>query len=138
MGRILAIDFGFKRSGLAITDPMQMIASPHETISSRDLLSYIRSYSAKEPLDAIVIGMPKNLKGKDTDTTAAVTKFIKLLKKALPDIPVYEEDERFTSAIAHREMISGGMSKKDRRVKGNVDKISATLILQSFLERRQR
>ena len=137
MGRILAIDFGLKRTGLAITDPMQIIASPHETIPSRELLSYIRSYAEQEVLDAIVIGMPKNLKGEDTDTTASVINFVRKLKKHLPEIPVYEEDERFTSKIAQREMISGGMSKKDRRVKGNVDKISATLILQSFLERRQ-
>ncbi len=136
MGRILAVDFGFKRTGLAITDPMQIIASPHETVATRHLMDYIRTFAEREPLDAIVVGMPRNLKGGDTDTTASVTNLIIQLRKLLPEVPIYEEDERFTSKIAQREMISGGMSKKNRRVKGNVDKISAALILQAFLEHR--
>jgi putative holliday junction resolvase len=134
MGRVLAIDYGVKRTGIAVTDPLRIIATALETVSSADLLTFIKSYCAKEMVDEFVIGMPKTLKNEDSENAARVRVFIIELKKAFPDKRVHEVDERFTSSMAQRAMIDGGMKKKDRQVKGNVDKISATIILQSFLE----
>ena len=136
MGRILAIDYGRKRVGLAVTDPLQIIASPLDTVHSKDVIQYIKDYDKAEQLESIVLGMPKNLKNEDTDATLGAQQFERLLKKQFPEKPVYLQDERFTSKMAMDAMIVGGMKKKDRREKGNVDKISATLILQSFLESR--
>jgi putative Holliday junction resolvase len=134
MGRVLAIDYGVKRTGLAVTDPLRIIATALETVSSADLLTFIKTYCAKETVDEFVIGMPKTLKNEDSENAARVRVFIVELKKMFPDKRVHEVDERFTSSMAQRAMIDGGMKKKDRQVKGNVDKISATIILQSFLE----
>jgi putative Holliday junction resolvase len=134
MGRVLAIDYGVKRTGLAVTDPLRIIATALDTVPSSDLLSFIKTYCAKETVDEFVIGMPKTLKNEDSENAARVRVFIVELKKAFPDKRVHEVDERFTSSMAQRAMIDGGMKKKDRQVKGNVDKISATIILQSFLE----
>ena len=136
MGRILSIDYGLKRTGLAVTDPLQIIASALETVESTQLLLYLTNYFRKENVDAIVIGMPKNLKNLDTDMTQPVRDLIVQLKKTFPDKPIHEIDERFTSSIAKQTMIDSGMKKKDRRVKGNVDKISATIILQDFMSKR--
>jgi len=136
MGRILAIDYGTKRTGLAVTDPLQIIATALDTVSSDQLLNFLKAYLAKEPVDSFVIGMPRTLKNEDSETAPLVRSFISDLKKAFPDKPVHEADERFTSAIAQRAMIEGGMKKKDRQVKGNVDKVSAVLILQTFMETR--
>ncbi len=138
MGRILAIDYGSKRTGLAVTDPLRIIATALETVPSAELLSYLKNYCQKESVDEIVIGMPKTLKNEDSEMAPMIRKFILELKNAFPEKPVYEVDERFTSSMAQRAMIEGGMKKKDRQVKGNVDKISATIILQSFLERSGR
>ncbi|MGC1243215.1 MAG: Holliday junction resolvase RuvX [Chryseosolibacter sp.] len=133
MGRILAIDYGTKRTGIAVSDPMRIIATPLETVLTHTLLSFLKTYAAREVVDEFVIGMPKTLKNEDSQIAPAVRKFILTLKAAFPAVPVHEVDERFTSSMAHQAMIDGGMKKKDRQVKGNADKISATLILQSFM-----
>jgi putative Holliday junction resolvase len=138
MPRILAIDYGLKRTGLAVTDPMRIIATALDTVDSSKLFSFLSSYFHKEQVDQLVVGLPKRLNNKDTDMTAPVLKLVADLKVKFPDKPVALIDERFTSSIAMQSMIDGGMSKKDRRVKGNVDKISATLILQSYMENPKR
>lgn len=137
MGRILAIDFGLKRTGLAVTDSLKIIANGLETVPTHTLISFLESYFKKEIVDEVVIGMPKNLDNSDTDSTAGVRIFIKSFKKKFPGLPLHEHDERFTSKLAMQAMIAGGMSKKDRRQKGNVDRVSATIILQSFMEATQ-
>jgi putative Holliday junction resolvase len=136
MGRLLAIDYGKKRTGLAVTDPLRIIATALETVSSSELISYLKSYLQKEVVDAFVIGMPKTLKNEDSEMAPIIRKVVEQLKKEFPDKQVHEADERFTSSIARRAMIEGGMKKKDRQQKGNVDKISATLILQTFMDAR--
>lgn len=137
MGRIVAIDYGKKRTGIAVTDPSKIIATPLDTISTRELMVFLKKYHQQEEIDAIVVGMPKNLQNNDTDSTPYVRAFINLLEKELPGIPVHQVDERFTSKMAFQSMIDGGMKKSERRKKGNVDKLSATLILQSFLQSQQ-
>lgn len=134
MGRILAIDFGLKRTGIAVTDPLQIIANGLDTVPTHTLLAFLNSYFEKEIVDLVVIGMPKNLDNTDTDSTAEVRIFIKSFRKKFPLVPLVEHDERFTSKLAMQAMIAGGMSKKDRREKGTVDRVSATIILQSYLE----
>lgn len=136
MGRILAIDYGLKRTGLAVSDPMKIIASPLETIPTEELIQWISGYIKREEVERIVIGLPVNLNMKDTHTTNPVKKFIIKLNQQFPQLPVSTEDERFTSKIAQQAMILGGMKKKDRRKKANVDKISASLILQSYMSRK--
>ncbi|OWP64368.1 Holliday junction resolvase RuvX [Hymenobacter amundsenii] len=136
MGRILAIDYGHKRVGLAVTDPLQLIATPLDTIHSQDLLAYLKAYHLREPLAALVIGMPRTLSNEATDATSAVVGVLRRLRKEFPDVPVHEIDERFTSRMAHAAMLAGGLGKKDRRDKATVDKVAATIILQSFLESR--
>ena len=134
MGRILAIDYGLKRTGLAVTDPMQIIATALDTVETATLMGFIKSYFQKEQVEEVVIGMPKKLNNEDSDITSQVKKFIDLFKKSFPLLKITEVDERFTSRIAQQAMITGGMKKKDRQVKGNVDKISATIILQSYMQ----
>ncbi len=133
MGRILAIDYGKKRTGLAVTDPLRIIATALETVSTNELLNFLKAYIQKETVDEIVIGMPKTLKNEDSEIAPLVRKFMEEMKKIFPDKPIREIDERFTSSMAQQAMIDGGMNKKDRQEKGNVDKISATIILQSYL-----
>ena len=133
MGRILAIDYGKKRTGLAVTDPLRIIATPLDTVLTNDLLSYLAAYVKKETVDEFVVGMPKTLKNEDSEIAPLVRIFVEELKKIYPEKKIHLEDERFTSRMAMQAMIEGGMKKKDRQVKGNVDKISATIILQSFL-----
>jgi putative Holliday junction resolvase len=133
MGRILAIDYGLKRTGLAVTDPLRIIATALETVATAELLTYLQAYCRSEQVDEFVIGMPKTLSNQDSATAPEVRKFIGVLKGAFPAKPVHEVDERFTTSLAQRAMIEGGMKKKDRQIKGNVDKISAVLILQAFL-----
>ncbi|MCK6616034.1 MAG: Holliday junction resolvase RuvX [Cyclobacteriaceae bacterium] len=133
MGRILAIDYGLKRTGLAVTDPLRIIATALETVATANLLTYLKAYCDKEPVDAFVIGMPKTLSNQDSATAPEVRRFIQTLRTEFPVIPIHQVDERFTSSMAQRAMIEGGMKKKDRRVKGNVDKISAVLMLQAFM-----
>jgi putative Holliday junction resolvase len=133
MGRILAIDYGKKRTGIAVTDPLRIIATPLQTVLTHELLTFLKSYTAQEAVDEFVVGMPKTLKNEDSEIAPLVRNFVVILKATFPTKPIHEADERFTSSMAHKAMIEGGMKKKDRRVKGNADKISATLILQSFL-----
>lgn len=135
MGRILAIDYGKKRTGLAVTDPLRIISTALDTVETSLLLNYLKAYLQKEPVDEFVIGMPKTLRNEDSETAPLVRKFIIALKAAFPEKPVHEVDERFTSSMAKQTMLDGGMKKKDRQIKGNVDKISAVIILQSFMER---
>jgi putative Holliday junction resolvase len=137
MGRILAIDYGLKRTGIAVTDPLRIIATPLDTVATSMLLDFLKSYLQKEPVDEFVVGMPKTLKNEDSETAPMVRKFVEELKKIFPDKQVHLADERFTSKMAFQAMIDGGMKKKDRREKGNVDKISATIILQSYLDARK-
>ena len=134
MGRLLAIDYGLKRTGIAVTDRLQIIANGLDTVPTHTLLVFLQAYFAKEVVDQVVIGMPKNLDNSDTDSTAGVRFFIKSFKKKFPEMPLIEHDERFTSKLAMQAMIAGGMSKKDRREKGTVDRVSATIILQSYME----
>ncbi|HLO45689.1 MAG TPA: Holliday junction resolvase RuvX [Leadbetterella sp.] len=133
MGRILAIDYGRKRTGLAVTDPLKIIATALDTVMTADLLKYLKAYILKETVEQIVLGLPVNLKAEDTDVTAEVRAFSEVLKVNFPEIPVHFYDERFTSKMALQTMIDSGTKKKDRREKGNLDKISAVIILQSFL-----
>ena len=137
MGRVLAIDYGTKRTGIAVTDVLRIIATPLDTVATQELINFLKAYLQKETVDEFVVGMPQTLKNEDSAIAPLVRKFIEELKKTFPDKPVHLADERFTSSIAMRAMIDGGMKKKDRQQKGNVDKISATIILQSFMERRK-
>ena len=137
MGRLLAIDYGSKRVGLAVTDPLQIIASPLDTVHSKDVIAFLKNYDAQEGIESFVLGMPKKLDNTDTNATPLVRQFEKLLKKNFPEKAVYLHDERFTSKMALDAMISGGSKKKDRRQKGNIDKVSAAIILQSYLESKQ-
>lgn len=134
MGRIIAIDYGTKRTGLAVTDPLRIIATALETVETKNILAFLAGYFEKETVDRIVMGLPKTLKNEDSQTAPAVRVLADTLKHKFPDKPVYFVDERFTSSMAKQTMIDGGMKKKDRRNKSNVDKISATLILQTYLQ----
>lgn len=134
MGRLVGIDYGTKRVGLAVTDPLQIIATALETIHAKDAIPFLKAYNEQEGIAAFVLGMPTKLDGSDTTVTPMVRQFHKLLQKHFPEKPVYLHDERFTSKMALDAMISGGTKKKDRREKGNIDKVSATIILQSYLE----
>lgn len=135
MPRILAIDYGAKRTGIAVTDPLKIIASALETVLTDKVIEFLKKYTQTEVVEAFVVGMPVNLDGSDTDGTIYVKKFIDELKSVFPEIPIHLQDERFTSKMAVSAMIAGGMKKKDRQIKGNIDKISATIILQSFMEK---
>ena len=137
MARLVAIDYGAKRTGLAVTDPLQLIATALETVPTYQLLEYLKRYVITEPVEAFVAGLPKRLDGTDTDNTPRVQAFVKKLEAAFPDIPVYWHDERFTSSMALQAMIAGGTKKKDRREKGNIDKVSAVIILQSYMESKR-
>lgn len=134
MSRILAIDYGKKRTGLAVTDPLQMIATGLTTVATHDLIPYLKKYLALEAVELFLIGDPKNLDGEATDATALVTECVRILQKNFPQIPVKKVDERFTSKLAFRSMIDSGLKKKDRQNKGLVDEISATIILQEYLQ----
>ncbi|NSL90493.1 Holliday junction resolvase RuvX [Chitinophaga solisilvae] len=136
MARIMAIDYGKKRTGLAVTDPLQLIASGLTTVATHDLIPYLKKYFAAEQVETIVIGEPKSLKGEDTHATPLVEECIRILRKNFPDIPIKKIDERFTSKIAFQSMIDSGLKKKDRQNKGLVDEISATIILQEYLQYR--
>lgn len=130
----MAIDYGKKRTGLAVTDALRIIATPLETVPTADLISFLKTYTTREVVDDFVVGMPKRLNNEDSEIAPLVRAFVDQLKQTFPDKPVHLADERFTSSMAMKAMIEGGMKKKDRRDKANVDKISATIILQSFLE----
>lgn len=133
MARIMAIDYGLKRTGIAVTDPLQIIASGLTTIHSPDLLAFLKKYLATENVELIIIGMPLNLDDSETHATALVKAAVKKLHKAFPHIPLKEVDERFTSKMAKDAMLQMGLKKKDRRDKKIVDEIAATILLQEYL-----
>ena len=133
MARILSIDYGGKRTGLAVTDPLQIIATGLETIESKELIPWLKKYLQQEEVELIIIGLPKNWDETDTHGTPLVEAAIKKIKKEFPAIPLKTVDERYSSKMAKDAMLEMGMKKKDRRVKGNVDVIAATIILQEYL-----
>lgn len=133
MGKAIAIDFGLKRSGIAITDDLQLFAFPHETVDSQGLMIYLEVLVPKESVDTIVLGEPKRMDNSDTHITENVRLLHEALVAKFPELNVVLMDERFTSKMAVQAMIAGGMKKKDRQVKGNIDKISAAIVLQSYL-----
>ncbi len=134
LGRILAIDYGQKRVGLAVTDQLRISAQGLDTVHVSEVFDYIMDYVSKEPVDVIVIGEPKTMDNQASDASRFIEPFVKRLKKNLPDITIVRMDERFTSKMAFQTMIDAGLSKKKRANKELVDKISATIILQSFLQ----
>ena len=135
MDRLIGIDYGRKRVGVAVSDPLGLFASALDTVHSAKIIEYLKTYAQNENVVKFVVGYPMNMNGRPSEAAADVDVFLRTLKNALPDIPVVTEDERFTSVLAHRAMIDGGMKKKDRRDKENVDKISAAIILQSYMDR---
>ena len=134
MARILAIDYGGKRTGIAVTDPLQIIATGLTTIASQDLISFLKKYLSEEQVELIIIGMPKNWDETDTHGTPLVLQAIRRIKKEFPSMPVKEVDERYTSKMAKDAMLEMGLKKKDRRNKKLVDEIAATIILQEYLQ----
>lgn len=138
MGRIVAIDYGLKRVGVAVTDPLQVIATSLTTIRTADTLAFLQRYVQQEEVVAFVVGSPKRLNNMASLLTAAVTKFVDALQKTFPAQQVFQQDERYTSKLALAALIEGGFKKKDRRNKANLDKLSATIILQSFLTSYKR
>jgi len=137
MSRIMAIDYGLKRTGVAITDPAQIIANGLTTVLTSDLLCFIRDYVKREPVERFVIGQPKQMSGENSENAGRVASFISKLQATFPNIPIESYDERFTSVLAHRTMLAGGVKKMARRNKSLVDEISATIILQSYMESKR-
>jgi len=136
MSRILAIDYGQKRTGLAVTDPLQIIANGLTTVPTAQLEAFITDYVKREEVERIVVGLPRQNSGEYSENMRRITPFVNRLKKVLPNIPVEMVDERFTSVLAHRAMLDAGLKKKDRQNKALVDEISACIILQSYMESR--
>ncbi len=137
MSRILAIDYGKKRTGIAVTDPMQIIANGLTTVPTHTLMDFLISYVQKEQVERIIIGHPKQMNNEDSENMKNIVPFMNQLKKKMPQMPVELVDERFTSVLAHQAMLAGGLKKKDRQNKALVDEISATIILQSYMESRK-
>ena len=137
MGRILAIDYGKKRTGLAVTDALRITANPLLTIDTPALVAWVEQYVRKEQVDTIVVGYPRQMNGQDSETVPAIRAMEQQFRTKLPHIPVVEYDERFTSVLAHQAMIAGGMKKSQRQDKAVVDKIAACIILESYLESQQ-
>ena len=138
MNRTIGIDYGSARVGVAVSDPLGIFASPLETVPSAKIIDYLQSYAVSETVERFVVGWPLNLNGEPAQAAADVEAFLKRLRKAFPQVPVELEDERFTSVLAHRAMIDGGMKKSDRRDKKSVDRISAAIILQSYLDKQKQ
>lgn len=136
MGRILAIDYGRKRTGIAVSDVLQLIANGLTTVPTHELLSFVLDYVSREPVERILVGHPKQMNNEDSENMKRIEPFVRSLQKKLPHIPIEYVDERFTSVLAHRAMLDGGLKKKERQNKALVDEISATIILQSYLESR--
>ena len=136
MERTIGIDYGKARTGIAVSDPLGIFASPMETVPTAKIIEYLKKYASTETIVRFVVGYPLNLNGAPAQAAPDVDVFIKQLGKAFPATPIALEDERFTSVLAHRAMIDGGMKKKERRDKSSVDKISAAIILQSWLDRQ--
>ena len=137
MGRIIAIDYGRKRTGLAVTDTMQIIANGLCTVPSGEAVDFLKDYVLKDNVDTFVVGLPRQMNNEPSENMRHVEAFVNRLRKVIPEIPVEYYDERFTSVIAHKAMIDGGLKKKKRQDKALVDEISAVLILQDYLEKRR-
>ena len=137
MDRMIGIDYGRARVGVAMSDPLGIFASPLETVASAKIIDYLQKLTTSEQVVRFVVGYPMNLDGRPAEAAADVDAFLKRLAKVFPAIPVSLEDERFTSVLAHRAMIDGGMKKSERRKKESVDKISAAIILQSYIDRNK-
>ena len=134
MARILAIDYGKKRTGLAVTDPLQIIANGLTTVNTQELFDYLKAYIAKEDVEKIIIGLPYQLDGSPTDATPSVLHCIRRLKNSFPNIPIVPVDEQFSSKMASRAMVEMGMKKKDRQKKELIDEIAATILLQEYMQ----
>lgn len=137
MPRILSIDYGKKRTGLAVTDPLKIIAGGLATVLTHELFQFLHDYTQKEQVELIIIGEPKQPNGLPSENLARVQQFVNRWRKAMPQIPIEYFDERYTSVLAHRAMIDGGLKKKDRQNKALVDEISATILLQNYMDSRQ-
>ena len=137
MPRILSIDYGKKRTGLAVTDPLKIIAGGLATVLTYELFQFLHDYTQKEQVELIIIGEPKQPNGLPSENLARVQQFVNRWRKAMPQIPIEYFDERYTSVLAHRAMIDGGLKKKDRQNKALVDEISATILLQNYMDSRQ-
>ena len=137
MARILSIDYGRKRTGLAVTDPLQLIAGGLATVSTSELFDWLKAYLAKEPVERIIIGEPRQPNGQPSENLARVEQFVNRWKKAMPEVPIEYYDERFTSVLAHQAMLAGGLKKKTRQDKALVDEISATIILEDYLRAKK-
>lgn len=138
MGRILAIDYGKKRVGIAVTDPGRIIATGLQTVLSHEVLKFLQEYTAREKVDLFVVGYPKQMDNTDSESMTYIIPFLKALQRKFPDIPVEMYDERFTSVMAHKALIEGGAKKKIRQDKALIDKMSATIILTSYMEAQRR
>ena len=138
MDRMIGIDYGRARVGVAMSDPLGIFASPLETVASAKIIDYLQKLCASNTVGRFVVGYPMNLDGRPSEAAADVDVFLKQLAKHFPSVPVSLEDERFTSVLAHRAMIDGGMKKSDRRKKESVDRISAAIILQSYMDRNKQ
>lgn len=136
MARLLSIDYGKKRTGLAVTDPLQIIAGGLATVSTSELFTFLQDYVRRETVERIVIGEPRQANGSPSENLERVKQFVNRWKRALPDIPIEFYDERFTSVLAHRAMLDGGLRKKARQNKALVDEISATILLQDYMRAR--
>lgn len=137
MGRILSIDYGKKRTGLAVSDPLQIIAGGLATVMTADLFSYLQQYVAAEQVELIVIGEPKQPNGQPSENLARVQQFVNRWRKAMPQIPIVYYDERYTSVLAHKAMLDGGLRKKARQDKALVDEISAVILLEDYMRSRK-
>lgn len=134
MGRILAIDYGKKRTGLAVTDPLRIVAGPLETVPTHTLIDYLKAYFEKEQVDEVVIGHPKQMNNEDSESMQYIRPFMTQFGRVFPAMKLVQFDERFTSVLAHKAMIDGGMKKKQRQDKAVVDKIAACIILEDYLQ----
>lgn len=137
MARLLAIDYGKKRTGLAVTDELKIIANGLGTVATSTLVDYLLDYVKREPVERIIVGLPKQMNNEPSENMCRITPFVNRLRKLLPDIPIEFHDERFTSVLAHRAILDSGIGKMARRNKELVDEISATIILQSYMESKR-
>jgi putative Holliday junction resolvase len=138
MGRIIAVDYGRKRTGLAVSDPMQIIANGLGAVPSDEVVVFLKNYAKRESVELFVVGQPRQLNNELSENMRHVEAFVNRLRKVIPDIPVVHADERFTSVMAHRAMIDGGLPKKKRQDKALVDELSAVILLQGYLEMKRR
>lgn len=137
MGRLLAIDYGRKRCGIAVTDTLRICANGLQTVRACDLMAFLKDYCSREPVDKIIVGLPKQMDGGPSESSRYIEPFLRLLRKEMPEMPVERYDERFTSTLAHRAMLDGGLRRMARRDKDLVDEIAATIILNDYLSSRQ-